>query len=193
LTDLPPKVPGEPTRLTVEQYFGLVEGGVLAEDDRVELLEGVVVAMPPPNPPHDSGTTRATVALLRALGDRAVVRTQCSFVAGRYSALQPDVAVVPGRLGDYDAAHPRTALLIVEVADSSLQQDRLSKSRIYAVAGVPEYWILNLRSRVLEVLRDPDARTGLYRETRTLRAGDRVELAALPGAELGVAELLPGS
>jgi Uma2 family endonuclease len=79
----------------------------------------------------------------------------------------------------------------MEISDSSLQQDRLSKSRIYAAAGIPEYWILSLRDRVLEVLRDPDAAKAVYRSARTLRAGDTVELTALPGAAVEVAELTP--
>jgi Uma2 family endonuclease len=191
MTDLTPSVPGEPTRIPAERYLGLVEAGVLSEDDRVELLEGVVVAMAPGNPPHDSGTTRASLALVRAVGERAVVRTQCSLVASGYSVPQPDVAVVPGTLADYDGAHPRSALLVVEVADTSLPQDRLSKSRIYAAAGIPEYWIVNLREHVLESMRDPDPATALYRAIRTCRRGERIELAALPGAVVAVEELLP--
>jgi Uma2 family endonuclease len=191
MSDLTPVVPDEPTRITAERYFALVEAGALAEDDRVELLEGVIVAIPPPNPPHDSGTTRVNVALLRAVGDRAVVRPQCSLVVGRWSVPQPDFAVVPGSLDDYDTAHPRTALLVVEISDSSLQQDRLSKSRIYAATGIPEYWILNLRDCVLEVMREPDAAAAVYRDVRSLRAGDAIEIAALPGASIAVAELIP--
>jgi Uma2 family endonuclease len=100
MTDLTPSVPGEPTRLTREQYLRLVEAGALGDEDRVELLEGVIVAVTPPNPAHDSATTRATLALIRAVGDRAVVRTQCSLAVSRFSAPQPDVAVVPGVLAD---------------------------------------------------------------------------------------------
>jgi Uma2 family endonuclease len=191
MSDLTPVVPDEPTRITAERYFALVEEGALAEDDRVELLEGVIVAMPPPNPPHDSGTTRMTVALLRAVGSRAVVRPQCSLVVGHWSVPQPDFAVVPGTPEDYDEAHPRTALLVVEISDTSLPQDRLSKARIYAAAGIPEYWILNLRARALEVLRDPHPASAVYRDRRVLAPGDAVEIAALPGARVEVAALLP--
>jgi Uma2 family endonuclease len=177
--------------MTVERYLGLVEEGVLSEDDRVELLEGVIVAMTPSNPPHDTGVTRATHALFRAVAERAVVRTRCSLVLGRYSLPEPDVAVVSGSVDDYETRHPETALLVVEVSDSSLQQDRLTKSAIYAAAGIPEYWIVNLRRSVLEVMRDPDRARARYREVRTLGAGERIELAALPGAAVAVADLLP--
>jgi hypothetical protein len=107
---------------TAERYFALVDEGLLQEDDRVELLEGVVVATAPQNTPHASGVARVTQALTTAIGNRAVVRIQLSFIAGLYSVPEPDAAVVPGRLADYDDAHPRTALLVVEVADSSLKQ-----------------------------------------------------------------------
>lgn len=191
MSDITPPVPHEPTRFSVAAYFGLLETGALTERDRVELLEGVIVAMPPSNPRHDSGVTRVSTALMRSLGGHAVVRTQCSLLAGEHSVPEPDVALVAGTLADYDDAHPRTALLVVEVADSSLPQDRLSKSRIYAQAAIPEYWIVNLRDGVLEVMRDPDPAAALYRELRTLRAGDHVEIASLRAASIDVAELLP--
>ena len=142
---------------TRERYFALVDEGLLGPDDRVELLEGVVVAMPPGNPPHDAAVSMTTRALHRAVGDRAAIRCQLSLVQGPYSVPEPDVVVVPGREDDYAGAHPTTALLVVEVAASSLPQDRLTKARIYAAAGVPEYWIVNLRDDVVEVYRAPDA------------------------------------
>ena len=191
MTEFTPIEPSEPTRISVEHFLRLFETGLLGEDDRVELLEGVIVAMTPPNPPHDEAVTICSYSLMRACGERAVVRTQCSFVATAWSLPQPDVAVVPGKLGDYWTAHPRDALLLFEIADTSLKHDRISKSRIYAAANIPEYWIVNLRELVVEVLRDPDPATALYRELRTVRAGDELELVALPGARVAVADLLP--
>jgi Uma2 family endonuclease len=191
MSDLTPVVPDEPTRIDTVKYFALVESGVLTEDDRVELLEGVIVAVPPQNPLHASSTMVLEHALLRCVDNRAAVRTQCPLVLGASSVPEPDVALVPGTDRDYYEAHPRTALLVVEVADTSLPQDRLSKSRIYAAAGIPEYWILNLRDRLLEVMRDPDPATGVYRDLRTLGAGDTIELVALPGASIAAAELIP--
>src|SRR5207249_5011895 len=112
--------------------FGLVNEGALQPDDRVELLEGVVVSMAPQSPEHASATSRIDRTLREAVGRRAVIRVQCPLLAGRYSIPEPDIAVVPGKEADYDHEHPREALLAVEVADSSLAQDRLTKSRIYA-------------------------------------------------------------
>jgi Uma2 family endonuclease len=105
---------------------------------------------------------------------------------------EPDLAVVAGAVDDYQTSHPRTALLVIEVADSSLKQDRLSKARIYAAAGIPEYWIVNLRDEVVEVMRDPDPERARYRDVRSAARGERLELVTLPGAVLDAAELLPG-
>jgi Uma2 family endonuclease len=189
--DVPAPQPEPAGRLTVEQFFRLVEDGVLEPDDRVELLEGVVVAMAPQNTPHASGVARLTQALTEAVGRRAVVRIQLSLIAGPYSVPEPDAAVVPGRIEEYDHAHPRTALLVVEVADSSLKQDRLTKAMIYAGAGVPEYWIVNVPGQQLEVHRDPDPKTRRYGSRTVHRRGARVELVAFPDATLAVDDLLP--
>jgi len=176
--------------MTVERYLGLVEAGVLSEDDRVELLEGVVVAMTPHNPPHAAGVARAYEAVRVAIGRRAHVRSQLSLVLGR-SVPEPDLAVVPGSVRDYERSHPTTALLVIEVADASLKQDRLSKAAIYAAAGIPDYWIVNLRDQVVEVMRDPDREAARYRAVRSVSRGEQLELVALPGATVDVSELLP--
>jgi Uma2 family endonuclease len=191
MTDLAPSIPSEPTRISVERYLGLVEAGVFGEDDRVELLEGVIVAMAPQNPPHAAGVARADQALRQAIGGRAHVRPQLSLVLRR-SVPEPDLAVVPGAVDDYVTSHPTTALLVIEIADSSLKQDRLSKAAIYAAAGIPEYWIVNLRDEVVEVSRDPDPAQARYRVVRSAARGERLELVALPGAALDASELLPG-
>lgn len=179
------------TRYTVDSYFALVESGDLLPDDRVELLEGVIVAEPLQNPPHASGTTRVSTTLRKAIGERAVIRVQLPFIVGPYSVPEPDVAVVPGSEADYDERHPTAALLIVEVADTSLPQDRLSKSRIYAAAGCPEYWLLNLRDDCVEVFRAPNEQARQYAERSVARRGDRLELVAIPGAHVAVDDLVP--
>jgi Uma2 family endonuclease len=181
-----------PPRFTVERYFGLVDEGVLEPEDRVELLEGVVVAMSPRNARHDAAVTRADDALRAAVGTRAVVHVQCALVLGQFSAPELDLAVVPGPLSAYDTAHPTTALLIVEVADTSLQQDRITKAAIYAAAGIPEYWIVNLHEDRVEVHRAPDRAAGVYRERGLARSGEQLELVALSGAVVAVDTLLPG-
>jgi Uma2 family endonuclease len=189
--NIPAPQPESAGRFTVERYLALVDEGVLAPDDRVELLEGVVVAMAPQNTPHASAVARVTTILIEAIGRRAVVRSQLSFVAGPYSMPEPDVAVVPGRFEDYDHAHPRSAVLVVEVADSSLKQDRLTKAMIYAVAEVPEYWIVNVVHGRVEVHRDPDRAARRYRSVTVADRGARIAPVAFPDVSVRVDDLLP--
>lgn len=178
-------------RYTVQSYLRLVDTGVLGPDDRVELLEGVIVAMAPQNPRHASATRRVSEALREAIGRRAVVSVQLPLIAGGHSVPEPDIAVLPGTSGDYDRTHPTHALLVVEIADSSLLQDRLTKAAIYASAAVPEYWLLNLRDDAVEVYRAPEPAARRYTETRTARRGDDLSLVAFPGARIRVDDLLP--
>jgi len=180
-----------PRRYTVHRYLALVDDGVLQPDDPVELLEGLIVAEPPANPPHASAVRRVEAALRAAVGPRAVICVQQPFLAGPYSLPEPDVAVVPGRLEDYDLVHPREALLVVEVADASLQQDRLTKAPIYAAAGVAEYWIVNLAAGQIEIFREPWPRRRRYATTAVARPGDMLALAALDQASVAVDDLLP--
>lgn len=175
---------------TFDEYFGLVEAGRLDADSRVELLEGVIVAMSPHSPGHADGIRRMDAALRTAFPDH-VVSVQLTFRAGARSGPEPDLAVLPGDIDDYRDSHPTEALLIVEVADTSLAQDRLSKSRIYAGAGVPEYWILNLVDGVLEVHRDPDVEACLYRKAEILERGDSVVPVHSRSAGVRVDDLFP--
>ena len=176
---------------TVDAYFKLVDAGVLRADDRVELLDGVIVAEPPMDPPHATGIVMVAEALRNAIGARALIRIQSPFIADPRSAPEPDVAIVSGRVMDYLDHHPSSALLVVEVSASSLPQDRLSKSRIYAGARVTEYWILNLRDDCVEVFRMPDAARRVYGEQAIARHGDCLRLVALPEVSVAVDDFLP--
>ena len=179
------------SRCTSEEFFELVARGVLAPDDRVELLEGVIVAMAPQNPRHATGVHMVHDAVSRAVGTRALVRQQFPLIAGLLSVPEPDVAVVPGSVSDYLDRHPTTALLVVEVADSSIVQDRLTKTAIYAAAGVPEYWVVDLVGDRVEVHRSPIPAERRYGETSLVLRGGRLDLVALPGASVAVDDLLP--
>ncbi len=178
-------------RYTATRYFALVEEGLLAPDERVELLDGIIVAMPPQAPPHATGVRRVDRALRLALGADVLLSSQLPFIAGASSVPEPDMAVLPGRIEDYETHHPTTALLVVEVADSSLAQDRLTKTRIYARAGIPNYWIVNLRDLVVEWFGDPDPTTRTYRAKGTAAATARLPLAAFPDVTITAADLLP--
>ena len=179
------------SRYTTEAYFDLVATGIMRADDRVELLEVVIVAMSPQNPPHAAATSQVDRALREAIGRRAAIRVQLPLLAGPHSAPEPDVAVVPGRESDYYDTHPTTALLVVEVADSSLLQDRLTKAAIYAAAGIPEYWLVNLRDDCIEVFRAPDPATRRYAEKRVAHRGERLDLVAIAGANVAATDILP--
>ena len=183
--------PSPPLRHTSEQYFRLVSEQVLHGDDSVELLEGVIVARSRQNPHHASGVWRAQRALATAVGDRTVVRAQSPLIAGHHSVPEPDVAVVPGCAADYEHAHPTTALLVVEVADSSLLQDRLTKAAIYAAAEIPELWIVNLRDGWVEVARAPEPAGRRYTTAFVARRGERLGILALQAVSVLVDDLLP--
>jgi len=179
------------TRYTSERYLALIDAGALGPDDKVELLEGEIVAMAPEGARHEVAIDKAADALRVAAAGRAAVRVQHSVHAGARSVPEPDIAVVPGRHDDYVRARPRAALLVVEVSDSSLARDRLKKAPVYAAAGIPEYWIVNLRDDVVEVSRAPEREARRYTETRVARHGERLELVSLPETSVAVDDLLP--
>jgi Uma2 family endonuclease len=178
---------------TIEKYFALGECGVLSPDDRVELLDGLVVAMPPATPLHDSAVQRGSYALLRGLGlgVTATVRTQSTFLVGSDSALLPDLAVVPSSPDDYATRHPTREHLVVEVALTSLPQDRLTKSAIYARAGVPCHWIVNLRDHCVEVYREVDRWKSEYRSVTPAAGDDALVIDDFPGVEFRARDFLP--
>jgi Uma2 family endonuclease len=180
-------------RLTRLQYEALVERGVLDEDDRIELLDGRLVFREPQGSRHAAACLRIRIALDRAFGRGYHVRPQFPIALDDVSEPEPDIAVVRGRIEDYLDTHPTSPVLIVEVADSSLAQDRHRKARLYARAGVADYWIVNLRAGVLEVYRDPErtaAGRWRYATVRVLEPGAVVSPLAAPRARLRVADLL---
>ncbi|HEU4730744.1 MAG TPA: Uma2 family endonuclease [Kofleriaceae bacterium] len=178
----------EPERvrsLKRSEYDRLVELG-LFQDERVELIRGVLVKTSPQLAPHASTVQRLTQLLATRLAGHFMLRIQSPLALSDDSEPEPDAAVVP--VGDYDAEHPTTALLVIEVADSSLRTDR-AKAAVYAGAGIGEYWIVNLTARTVELYTSPDG--DRYAEARTLRTGDVLRPAALPDVAIAVAELLP--
>jgi len=180
-----------PLRLDAERYFAMAECGVLSPDERVELLEGMVVAMPPQSPQHATAVQFVANFLQRTLGADIAVRVQMPFLAGGRSVPEPDIAVVPGRLVDYRTRHPASALLVVEVADWSLSQDRLTKAAIYAAAGVPDYWVIDLRGGLVVCFASPRRRAMRYVSRSECRGSQQLPLASFPGARIEAGELFP--
>jgi Uma2 family endonuclease len=182
-----------PFRFTREQYYRLGELGVF-DGRHVELIRGGIVLMSPIKEPHVTCVSLATDLLKAAFGLGHYVRVQAPLNLGTTDP-EPDVAVVMGSPRDY-AAPPTTALLIVEVADTSLRYDTTTKAEEYATAGVIDYWVVDLVGRQLLVFRDPVALpAGLgvvaYRTRHTFGPGDSVSPLAAPGATIRVADLLP--
>jgi Uma2 family endonuclease len=164
-----------PWPLTLDRWHAMLAAGILAEDDRVELIEGMLVEMPPPLPQHQSPIDVLTRHFARAAPDAWFVRVQGPLTfPGLVSEPQPDLALIAA-----DAprpAHPATALLVVEVAVTSLAYDRGPKARLYARAGIPELWIVDVPGRRVEVRTRPQ--DGEFRELRTFGEGEQV----VPGA-----------
>lgn len=174
----------EPRLISRAEYDRLVAAG-LFQNERVELIRGIVVKMAPIGPPHADPIDVLNRHFVRAVGDEAVVRVQLPFAASDDSEPEPDLALVlPRRYAD---RHPDRAFLIVEVADTSLEHDRETKGPIYAASGVPEYWIVDVKARRIEV--HDEAAGGRYGRVRCFGAGDRVAPAAFADAVLSVSEL----
>ena len=186
----------EPRRWTRAEYEQMIEHDLFRPEERVELVDGEILTMAAQNSPHITAVGLVDDALRAAFGPGAHVRAQGPLAVDSMSEPEPDVAVVHGSRRDYRSAHPESALLIVEVADTTLSFDRRWKASLYARAGIPEYWIVNLGARQLEVHRDPEpappARYGWsYGTVRQLGAEDEVSPLAAPEARIRVADLLP--
>jgi Uma2 family endonuclease len=174
----------QPRLMSRAEYDRLVETG-LFHDERVELIHGMVVKMSPNGPAHADPIDVLTRHFIRALGDRAVVRVQLPFAASDASEPEPDLALVPPRR--YADSHPSQAFLIIEVADTSLDHDRLTKAPLYATSGVPEYWIVDVKARRIEVYDTvADER---YARVRCFALGESVAPAAFVDATFSVADL----
>jgi Uma2 family endonuclease len=183
-------------RFSVEHYHAMIRANILTEDDPVELLEGWLVTKMPKNPRHSVVTQLVRDALAQILSSGWYVNAQEPITTAN-SEPEPDVAVVRGNRRQYFACHPgpQDVALIVEVADSSLQRDRSLKKRLYAGAGIPVYWIVNLLDGQIEVYTDPSgpAEQPDYRQQRNYNPADLVPVVieAREVGHLSVQDLLP--
>jgi Uma2 family endonuclease len=191
------EVPDVPIyRLTVEQYHAMARAGILDEDSPVELLEGWLVRKVTRYPAHCVATHRVRRALERLIAVGCYVDSQEPITLADGEP-EPDVVVVRGQTEEYLDRHPgpREVDLVVEVADASLRTDRGAQKRAYAAAGIPVYWIVNLKAGQVEVYTEPDsaAKRPNYRERRNYGPEDAIPVV-LDGTEVGslpVQELLP--
>lgn len=179
-------------RFSVAQYQRWTQQERFLEDDNIELLEGMIVDKPAKNPPHDSRVMWTQSLLQPLLPPGWHCRDQCSLETPD-SVPEPDLAVVRGSILDYQDRHPQAADtgLVIEVADTSVTIDR-AKRHIYARAGVPEYWIINLVESQIEVFRRPriDGPQADYSEASIVGRTESIELLA-SGQLIPVSQLVP--
>lgn len=177
-------------KLTADEYQRMGEAGIFGEDERVELLDGVLYAMPPPGDDHIGRTIKLNNLLGRRVGERALISVQNPIRLSEYSEPEPDIALLRPRDDFYGTRRirPDDVLLLVEVARTSLDYDRLSKLPRYAAADIIEVWLVNLVVRRIEVYREP--RGDSYAFTQILGPGESVSPLALPEVVLEVDEIL---
>jgi Uma2 family endonuclease len=175
--------------ITVTEYHRMGEVGILGERDRVELIEGELVAMSPIGSHHHGTVNQLTHALVHEVGDRAIVSVQGPVRLDDLSEPEPDFALLKPRPDFYRDAHarPTDVLLVIEVADTSLNYDRAVKRMLYARHAIPEFWIVDLTSGEVEVCREPKA-DGYAAVQRVGREGE-LEPELLPGVRIRASTL----
>jgi Uma2 family endonuclease len=190
-------IPTDPIwRLSIDQYHQMIGGGILTDDDPVELLEGWLVTKMPKNPAHRVTTQLIREAIARLLPSNWFVDDQ-EPITTEESEPEPDVVIVRGQRRQYldRHPHPQDIAVVVEVSDTTLQRDRTTKQRIYARAGIPTYWIVNLPDKRIEVYMVPSgpAKQPGYQHRQDFEPSETLPLV-IDGTEVGrllVHDLLP--
>lgn len=175
---------------TTHEYHRMAEAGILSEDDQVELIEGEIVKMSPIGSRHAACVDRLNALLNRQLGKVSIIRVQSPIVLHERSEPQPDIAVLRPRSDFYAQRHPEPAdvILVVEVVDTSGEYERTTKVSLYARAGLPEVWLVDIPGEVVEVYRQPMA--GSHQEILRVGRGRRVSLAEFPRTAFRVDDIL---
>ena len=174
---------------TVDEYYRMAEAGILTSEDRVELIDGEIIKMSPIGSRHLAHVNRATRLFTLAFGNRVVVSVQNPLQLSNYTEPEPDIVLLKPRSDDYAAKKPvaEDALLVVEVAETTLAFDRKIKLPRYAAAGVPEVWIEDLENDSLLVYRDPVS--DKYKMAMIHSRNESVSILALPDITFAVQEL----
>ncbi|MGK7891497.1 MAG: Uma2 family endonuclease [Leptolyngbyaceae cyanobacterium] len=177
-------------RWSVDEYHRISELGLLS-DERTELLAGHIILMASKGTPHVTSLHLLANLVREQLGDTALVRTQDPIQLDDFSEPEPDLAIVQGNVLDYTEQHPRPdqVYLVVEVADSTLKQDCEVKDKLYAQAGITDYWVLDLKNRQLHVFRNltPDG----YTQRLILKEPNQIAPLAFPDLEITLSSILP--
>jgi len=186
------RMPGgiEKRRFTVDEYYAMARAGILSERDRVELIDGQILAMTPIGPAHAAAVARATQALMRSVADRAIVWTQNPIRVDAFSEPQPDLALLRPRKDFYRTAHPGPVdiLLVVEIGDASLRYDRQIKAPLYARYGIVEYWLVDLAAGTVTSYSSSEGAG--YRSVAVHARGEILAPIALPACTLTVEDLI---
>jgi len=183
-------------RWTRKEYHKLDELGVLLEDDPVELIDGHIIVAEPKTPPHSTVVHLTGDVLREAFGTGWLIIQQDPIALDEQSEPEPDVAVAPGGPRDYLVDHPARPVLVVEVAETSLQFDRVYKGSAYARGELPDYWVVNLADWQVEVYRRPavDATADLgwrYLDCDIVAPGAAIVPLARPDISVAVDDILP--
>jgi Uma2 family endonuclease len=182
-----------PTRklFNVHEYRQMEEAGILSRRERVELIYGEILIKSMPGPPHSASVDRTNRVMGRLMGDRAIIRTQGAVGLDEWSEPEPDVVLLRPKDDFYASKHPTPAdiMLIVEVSDSSLKFDSGPKARLYAEAGISEYWIVDIPNDNVRVYSDIHEKT--YRSVRQYRRSDMISPMLFPDCTIAADTLLP--
>lgn len=185
----------ETRKFTVEEYALMGEAGIFRPGERVELIEGEIVPMSPHNLAHANRIAKLNTLFVLSFGKTHQVRVQLPLTLSQHSEPEPDFAMVSFEAAEQGIRHPSHADLVVEIADSSLRYDRAEKASLYAKAGLPEYWLINLKHQRVEVRRQPgpdqEGNFGWgYGSTTLMGAGQDVSPLFRPDVVFSVAQLL---
>ena len=177
-------------RFTVDEYHRMGETGILDHEQRVELIEGEIVDMPPIGPRHMARLDRLTRLFVSGLADRAIVRVGGSIRLHLHSEPQPDLVLLRPRDDFYDDAYagPEDTLLVIEVSDTTVQYDRHVKAPLYARSGIPEFWLVDLTAWAITVYRQPGPDG--YQQTIVATGDDALSPLAFPDFTLTAAAIL---
>lgn len=177
-------------RFTFDDYDQMIEYGILTENDRVEFIRGEIIEKMPIGDQHAACVNRLNRLLGKLIGESAIVSVQ-NPIRLEDSEPEPDLALLRPRPDFYASGKPRAAdvLLVIEVADTTLDFDREVKRELYAEAGIAEFWIVNLLDACVEVHRQPTPE-GSYRTMQAVRKGDQIAIASLPGCSVPVDQFL---
>ena len=176
---------------SVDDYYRMAETGILSEKDRVELIKGEIISMSPIGVRHVACVNKLTMLLGQSIGKQAILSVQNPIRLNRYSEPKPDITLLRPKADFYASAHPTPTdvLLLIEVSETTLVYDQTIKLPLYAKAGIPEVWIVNLSANQIEIYRHPTLDN--YQTVQHLSQHDRVSIAELPSIQLAVSDIIP--